>query len=81
MQKGNNDRYIYLLRLLEMVLMRYGVVVCPRCRNAKIADLSFKTTRCVRCNKLLHVDKLRILAKSNSQQVLREVIMKINMEK
>jgi len=81
MQKGNNDRYIYLLRLLEMVLMRYGVVVCPHCRNAKIVDLGFKTTRCVRCNKILHVDKLRILAKSNSQQVLREVIMKINMEK
>lgn len=69
-----------MLRLLDADdwFMMYGVVVCPSCRNARIVDLSFKTTRCPRCNKLLHVDKLRVLAESSSQHDLREIIGKIN---
>ena len=58
--------------------MRYGVVVCPKCKNAKLVDLSYKTSRCIRCGKLLVLDKLKIIYKSNSEKDLRQAIGLIN---
>lgn len=58
--------------------MRYGVIVCPSCRTPKIVDLSFKTTRCTRCGRVLHLDKLKILFKSDSQHFARLFIGKLN---
>jgi hypothetical protein len=51
--------------------MKYGIIVCSKCKKAKGVDLSFKTTRCIRCNKAIKLDKVRILYKTNSEQELR----------
>ena len=61
--------------------MRYGVVVCPKCRNPKAVLLSFKTSKCVRCNKTLNIDKLKIIFKSNSESEVRNVIGLVNADK
>ncbi len=58
--------------------MRYGVVVCPKCRNPKAVLLSFKTSKCTRCNKILNIDKLKIIYKSNSESEVRDVIGLVN---
>lgn len=60
--------------------MKFGVIVCPRCRNAKVVDLSFKTTTCFRCNKKITLDKVKILYKSDSEQEIRKAIGIINVE-
>ena len=58
--------------------MRYGVVVCPKCRNPKAVLLSFKTSKCARCNKILIIEKLKIMYKTNSESEVRNVIGLIN---
>jgi len=58
--------------------MKYGIIVCPNCKTAKIVDLSYKTSRCNSCNKLLKLAKLRVLYKSDSQQEIRSVIGEVN---
>ena len=58
--------------------MKYGVVVCPKCRNPKAVLLSSKTSRCIRCNKVLSLNKLKIIHKTNSETELRNVIGLIN---
>ena len=60
--------------------MRFGVIVCPKCRKVKAVDLSFKTTRCTKCNKFINIKKIKILYKSDSQEKIRQVIGKINAE-
>ena len=60
--------------------MKFGIIVCPRCRNSKVVDLSSKTTTCFRCNKKISLDKVRILYKSNSEQEIRKAIGIINVE-
>jgi hypothetical protein len=60
--------------------MRFGVIVCPECRKVKAADLSFQTTRCINCNKVINLKNVRILYKSDSQEQIRQVIGKINAE-
>ena len=60
--------------------MRYGIVVCPKCRNAKLVDLKYNTTKCNRCNKILKLNNLVILYKSNSQSAIRAKIGEINRE-
>ncbi len=61
--------------------MRYGVVVCPKCRNPKAVLLSFKTSKCARCNKTLNIDKLKIIFMSNSESEVRNVIGLVNADK
>jgi len=41
-------------------------------------DLSFQTTRCQRCNKLLKITSLTIFYKTDSQEQLRKVIGLMN---
>ena len=60
--------------------MKFGIIVCTRCRNSKVVDLSSKTTTCFRCNKKISLDKVRILYKSNSEQEIRKAIGIINVE-
>lgn len=60
--------------------MKFGVIVCPKCRKAKAVDLSYKTTRCTWCGKLLILGKLKILYKTDSEQKLRQAIGLINAE-
>jgi len=54
--------------------MRFGIIVCPRCRNSKVVDLSFKTTTCFRCNKKIELSKVKILFESNSEHEIRDAI-------
>ena len=58
--------------------MKYGIIVCPRCRNSKVVDLFYKTTTCFRCNKKIDLSKVKILYKSNSQAEIRDAISIIN---
>jgi len=60
--------------------MRFGIVACPKCKKAKGVNLSCKTTRCIRCGKLLMLEKLRILYETDSEQKLRQTLGLINAE-
>ena len=58
--------------------MKYGIVVCPSCKMAKGVDLSFKTTKCIRCGKILKINKIKILHKCDSERELRYFLGLIN---
>ena len=58
--------------------MRFGVIVCPRCKKVKGVDLSKKTTKCIRCNKILKLENSKIFYKTNSQEELQRNIGEIN---
>jgi len=60
--------------------MRFGVIVCPKCKKAKGVNLSFKTTKCIRCNKTLEIKKIKILCKTDSEVELRQKLGLINAE-
>ncbi len=60
--------------------MRFGVIVCPKCKKVKAVDLTYKSTRCFYCNKTIKFDKIKILYKSNSQEKIRYIIGKLNAE-
>ena len=60
--------------------MKFGIIVCPKCKKVKGIDLSNKTTRCIRCGKILSIEKLKILYKTNSEQKLRDAIGLVNAE-
>ena len=58
--------------------MKFGIVVCPGCNNAKAVDLSFKTTKCYRCGKILILEKLKIFYKSDSNFKIRQALGLVN---
>jgi transposase-like protein len=58
--------------------MRLGVIVCPKCKQAKGVDLSKKTSRCPRCGRVLNVLKLTIFYETESQDELRQAIGLVN---
>jgi hypothetical protein len=60
--------------------MRFGVIVCPQCKQVKGVNLSSKTTKCIRCGKTLHMKKLKIFYETESQEKLRKAIGVINNE-
>ncbi len=60
--------------------MKYGIIVCPRCRNSKVVDLFYKTTTCFRCNKKIDLNKVKILYKSNSEEEIRKAIGTLNIK-
>ena len=60
--------------------MKYGVIICPKCKNAKAVELRYKSTKCTRCNKLINIDKISIIFKSNNHQLIIKKIGKINQE-
>ena len=57
---------------------KFGIIVCPNCRNPKAVDLSVKKTRCFRCNTNLNLKKLKILYKSNSREEITNAIGLLN---
>ena len=59
---------------------KFGIIVCPNCRNPKAVDLSIKKTTCFRCNKSLSLKKVKILFKSNSQEKICNAIGLLNAE-
>jgi ssDNA-binding Zn-finger/Zn-ribbon topoisomerase 1 len=58
--------------------MRLGIVVCPKCKQAKGIDLSKKTSRCPRCGRVLHIKKLKIFYETDSQEQLRQAVGSLN---
>jgi hypothetical protein len=60
--------------------MKFGIIVCPKCKKAKGVDLCNKTSKCFRCNKVIELKKIRILYRTNSQQKLRHSLGLINSE-
>jgi len=58
--------------------MKYGVIVCSKCKMAKGVILSNKTTKCNRCGKVIKLDKVRILFKTNTINELKNYIGKTN---
>ena len=58
--------------------MKYGVIACPKCKKIKGVDLSYKTTKCVKCGKKLTINKLKIFYKTNSQNKLTHAIGLLN---
>lgn len=58
--------------------MKYGVIVCPKCRKAKGFELKNKTTRCTYCNKTIVIDNLKIFYKTDSQEKLTNAIGLVN---
>lgn len=58
--------------------MRYGIIVCPACKQVKGLDLSSKTTKCIRCGKTLLLKQLKIFYKTDSQEQLRQAIGQLN---
>ena len=60
--------------------MKFGIIVCPKCKKTKAIELIHKTTKCNRCGKLLAIEKLKIFCKTNSEQKLRQAIGLINAE-
>ena len=63
-----------------MAFMKFGIVVCPRCKKAKAVDLSCKTTKCIRCGKILHICKLKMFYETDSRVKLQNAIGLINAE-
>ena len=61
--------------------MKYGVVVCPKCKNPKAVLLSSKTSKCPRCKKILNINNLKIVYKTNSESEVINVIGLINADK
>ena len=60
--------------------MRFGVIVCPQCKQVKGVNLSSKTTKCIRCGKTLMLKKLKIFYETESQEKLRKAIGLINVQ-
>ena len=58
--------------------MKFGVIVCPKCKKVKGVNLSYKTTKCLRCGKVLTIDKLKIFYKTDSQKKLQQAIGLMN---
>jgi transposase-like protein len=58
--------------------MRFGVIVCPQCKQVKGVNLSSKTTKCIRCGKTLQMKKLKIFYETESQKKLRKAIGLLN---
>jgi hypothetical protein len=60
--------------------MKYGVIICPKCKKVKAVDLTNKSTKCFFCNKILIINKMKIIFKSNHLEKIRQVIGQINAE-
>jgi len=60
--------------------MKYGVIICPKCHQVKSVLLSTKTTRCIRCNKIIYINKCKVFFKSNIQEEITATIGQINKE-
>ena len=61
--------------------MKYGVVVCPKCKNPKVVLLSSKSSKCMRCGKILYINKVKIFYKTNSESKVRNAVGLINVER
>jgi hypothetical protein len=58
--------------------MKFGILVCPKCKKAKVVILSYKTTRCHGCGKVFKIDKIKILYRTDSEKKLKHSLGLIN---
>lgn len=54
----------------------YGVVLCPRCKQPRGVRLQAKTATC-QCGKTLHIQRLRVLIRTDSAADLPTVVGRI----
>lgn len=57
--------------------VRYGVVVCPHCGNARGVELADETAKCPRCRKGLHVKALKVFASTDSPGQLPTLVGRV----
>ena len=58
--------------------MKFGIVVCPRCKKTKVVNLAVRTAKCHRCGKVLKLEKLRIIYETDSEHKVRQTLGLIN---
>ncbi len=58
--------------------MNFSVIVCPRCRTAKIISSDVKTTTCFVCGKRLRVDKLRRFYEGDKLEEAQRILGLLN---
>lgn len=56
----------------------YGIIVCTKCKFAKVVDLSNKSTKCNHCGKNLKISKMKIHYKTDSQSEASWAVGRIN---
>jgi len=59
---------------------KYGIIVCSRCRTAKTALLTNKTTKCHQCGKRLTLEKMKIHYRTDSKEEASWAIGRLNAE-
>ncbi|MEF8874078.1 MAG: hypothetical protein V5A88_05340 [Candidatus Thermoplasmatota archaeon] len=59
---------------------KFGVIVCPDCKAAKVVDLTDKTSGCHRCGKRLVLKKMRVYYRTDSRKEARWAIGRVNAE-
>jgi len=58
--------------------MKYGIIVCSKCKRAKGFLFANKTTKCIVCGKVLNIKKHKIMLKTDSLVELQNAIGMIN---
>lgn len=58
--------------------MTYGVVICSKCKHVKGADLNFKTTKCLECNRVMKLDKTKVWARTEDTDELVILVGRVN---
>jgi len=58
--------------------MRFGAIVCPRCKRAKGILLTSKTTACPHCGKKFKIRGLKVYYKTDSTKELAAAVGKLN---
>ena len=60
--------------------MRFGIIVCSKCKKAKGVSLDNKTTKCFYCGRAINLSKVKILYKTESREELQNKLGKLNAE-
>ena len=58
--------------------MKFGIIVCPKCKKVKGINLKYKSTKCNKCNKIIIIKDTIILYKTDFQSDLSKKIGLIN---
>jgi len=54
--------------------MTHGVVICPKCNQAKACDLGFKSTKCLSCGYAMKLEKTKIWAKTDEMDEIPKLV-------
>jgi hypothetical protein len=58
--------------------MRFGVILCPQCKNARGIVLGSKTTTCTRCQKHINLKNAKIIVEADSETELAKAVGEVN---